>query len=77
MKYSDERAGLRGNGLQLTVVKGGENFTPDLVRAGQRASRFVNEPAPAPWLVHGAPESYLRDGVRCISWRRFAEPLLT
>jgi predicted AAA+ superfamily ATPase len=63
-------------GLQCVEIKSSQTITPDLVRAGQRASRFVNEPAPVPWLVHGAPESYLRDGVRCISWQRFAEPLL-
>ena len=62
-------------GLQCVEIKSSQTITPDLVRAGQRASRFVNEPAPAPWLVHGAPESYLREGVRCISWQRFAEPL--
>ncbi len=62
-------------GLQCVEIKSSQTITPDLVRAGQRASRFVNEPAPAPWLIHGAPESYLREGVRCISWQRFAEPL--
>ena len=63
-------------GLQCVEIKSSQTITPDLVRAGQRASRFVNEPAPAPWLIHGAPESYLREGVHCISWQRFAEPLL-
>ncbi len=62
------------DGLQCVEIKSSQTITPDLVRAGQRASRFVNEPAPAPWLIHGAPENYTRDGVRCISWQRFADP---
>jgi predicted AAA+ superfamily ATPase len=61
-------------GLQCVEIKSGQTITPDLVRAGLRAARFVTEPAPAPWLIHGAPESYSREGVRCISWRRFAQP---
>ncbi|TXT41689.1 MAG: ATPase (AAA+ superfamily)-like protein [Comamonadaceae bacterium] len=61
-------------GLQCVEIKSSQTITPDLVRAGQRAARFVNEPAPAPWLIHGAPESYTREGVRCISWQRFADP---
>lgn len=62
-------------GLQCVEIKSGQTITPDLVRAGLRASRFVSEPAPPPWLIHGAPESYTREGVRCISWQRFADPL--
>jgi predicted AAA+ superfamily ATPase len=61
-------------GLQCVEIKSSQTITPDLVRAGQRASRFVTEPAPAPWLVHGAHENYTREGVRCISWQRFADP---
>ncbi len=60
-------------GLQCVEIKAGQTITPDLVRAGQRAARFVNEPAPTPWLIHGAPENYSREGVRCISWQRFAD----
>jgi hypothetical protein len=63
-------------GLQCVEIKSSQTITPDLVRAGQRASRFVTEPAPPPWLIHGAPESYTREGVRCISWQHFAQPLL-
>ncbi len=64
-------------GLQCVEIKSSQTITPDLVRAGQRAARFVTEPAPAPapWLIHGAPENYTREGVRCISWQRFADPL--
>ena len=62
-------------GLQCVVIKSSQTITPDLVRAGQRASRFVTEPAPPPWLLHGAPENYTREGVRCISWQQFAQPL--
>lgn len=62
------------SGLQCVEIKSSQTITPDLVRAGQRASRFVSEPAPAPWLIHGAPENYTREGVRCISWLRFADP---
>ncbi|MBC7617375.1 MAG: ATP-binding protein [Candidatus Saccharibacteria bacterium] len=61
-------------GLQCVEIKSSQTITPDLVRAGQRASRFVTEPAPAPWLIHGAPENYTREGVRCISWQQFAKP---
>ena len=61
-------------GLQCVEIKSSQTITPDLVRAGQRASRFVSEAAPAPWLIHGAPENYTREGVRCISWQRFAQP---
>ncbi len=61
-------------GLQCVEIKSSQTITPDLVRAGQRASRFVSEAAPAPWLIHGAPENYTREGVRCISWQRFADP---
>lgn len=61
-------------GLQCVEIKSSQTITPDLVRAGQRASRFVTEPAPAPWLIHGAPETYTRSGVRCISWQQFAQP---
>lgn len=62
-------------GLQCVEIKSSQTTTPDLVRAGQRASRFVTEPAPAPWLLHGATESYTREGVRCISWQQFSQPL--
>lgn len=62
------------SGLQCVEIKSSQTITPDLVRAGQRASRFVSEPVPAPWLIHGAPENYTREGVRCISWQRFADP---
>ncbi|MEI8155953.1 MAG: ATP-binding protein [Burkholderiales bacterium] len=62
-------------GLQCIEIKSSQTVTPDLVRAGLRASRFVNEPAPAPWLIHGATDNYTREGVRCISWQRFAYPL--
>jgi len=62
-------------GLQCVEIKSSQTITPDLVRAGQRAARFVTEPVPEPWLLHGAEESYTREGVRCISWRRFADPL--
>lgn len=65
------------HGLQCVEIKSSQTITPDLVRAGQRASRFVTEPAPAPWLIHGASESYVREGVRCISWQQFAQPLKT
>ena len=61
-------------GLQCVEIKSSQTITPDLVRAGLRAAHFVTEPAPPPWLIHGAPESYPREGVRCISWRRFAQP---
>lgn len=61
-------------GLQCVEIKASQTITPDLVRAGQRAARFVTEPAPPPWLLHGAPESYMREGVRCISWQQFAQP---
>jgi predicted AAA+ superfamily ATPase len=61
-------------GLQCVEIKSGQTITPDLVRAGQRAARFVNEPAPAPWLIHGATDTYTREGVRCISWQQFAQP---
>lgn len=61
-------------GLQCVEIKSSQTITPDLVRAGQRASRFVSEPAPPPWLIHGALENYTREGVRCISWQRFAQP---
>ena len=64
-------------GLQCVEIKSSQTITPDLVRAGQRASRFVTEPSPAPWLIHGAPENYTREGVRCISWQQFAKPLKT
>lgn len=63
------------DGLQCVEIKSSQTITPDLVRAGQRASHFVTEPAPAPWLIHGAPENYTREGVRCISWQQFAQPL--
>jgi predicted AAA+ superfamily ATPase len=62
------------DGLQCVEIKSSQTITADLVRAGQRASRFVTEPAPAPWLIHGATDNYTRDGVRCISWQRFADP---
>lgn len=62
-------------GLQCVEIKSSQTITPDLVRSGQRASRFVTEPAPVPWLLHGATESYTREGVRCISWQQFAKPL--
>jgi len=62
-------------GLQCVEIKSSQTITPDLVRAGQRASRFVTEPAPPPWLIHGAPDNYTREGVRCISWQSFADPL--
>jgi predicted AAA+ superfamily ATPase len=62
-------------GLQCVEIKSSQTITPDLVRAGQRASRFVTEPAPQPWLIHGAPENYTREGVRCIGWQSFADPL--
>jgi predicted AAA+ superfamily ATPase len=65
-----------GQGLQCIEIKSSQTITPDLVRAGLRAARFVTEPAPAPWLIHGATDNYTREGVRCISWRRFAHPLL-
>lgn len=62
------------HGLQCVEIKASQTITPDVVRAGQRASRFVTEPAPAPWLIHGAPETYTREGVRCISWQAFSQP---
>lgn len=61
-------------GLQCVEIKSGQTITPDLVRAGRAATRFLTEPAPAPWLIHGGEESYTREGVRCISWRRFGQP---
>ena len=61
-------------GLQCVEIKSGQTLTPDLVRAGRAATRFLTEPAPAPWLIHGGEESYTREGVRCISWRRFGQP---
>ncbi len=65
------------SGLQCVEIKSSQTITSDLVRAGQRASRFVTEPAPAPWLIHGAAETYTREGVRCISWQQFAQPQQT
>jgi predicted AAA+ superfamily ATPase len=64
-----------GVGLQCVEIKSSQTITSDLVRAGLRAARFVNEPAPPPWLIHGASDNYTREGVRCISWQRFANPL--
>lgn len=61
-------------GLQCVEIKSGQTLTPDLLRAGKQANRFVNEAKPAPWLIHGGNENYLREGVRCISWQRFARP---
>ncbi len=61
-------------GLQCIEIKSGQTLTPDLIRAGRAATRFLTEPAPAPWLIHGGQESYSREGVRCISWRRFGQP---
>ena len=62
------------HGLQCVEIKSGQTLTPDLVRAGRHANRFVTEPGPPPWLIHGGSENYTRDGVRCISWQRFALP---
>ena len=64
-------------GLQCVEIKSGQTITPDLVRAGRAATRFLTEPAPAPWLIHGGEESYTREGVRCISWQRFGQPAAT
>ena len=64
-------------GLQCVEIKSGQTLTPDLVRAGRAATRFLTEPAPAPWLIHGGEESYTREGVRCISWQRFGQPAAT
>ena len=64
-------------GLQCVEIKSGQTLTPDLVRAGRAATRFLTEPAPPPWLIHGGEESYTREGVRCISWRRFGQPSAT
>jgi predicted AAA+ superfamily ATPase len=63
-------------GLQCVEIKSGQTLTPDLVRAGKVANRFVTEASPAPWLIHGGVENYAREGVRCISWQRFAKPHL-
>jgi predicted AAA+ superfamily ATPase len=63
-------------GLQCVEIKSGQTLTPDLVRAGKHANRFVTEASPAPWLIHGGVENYAREGVRCISWQRFAHPWL-
>jgi predicted AAA+ superfamily ATPase len=63
-------------GLQCVEIKSGQTLTPDLVRAGKAANRFVTEASPAPWLIHGGVENYAREGVRCISWQRFAHPWL-
>ena len=63
-------------GLQCVEIKSSQTITPDLVRAGRRAAHFVNEPAPVPWLIHGALDNYRREGVSCISWQRFANPQL-
>ena len=61
-------------GLQRVEIKSGQTLTPDLIRAGRAAMRFLTEPAPPPWLIHGGEESYTRESVRCISWRRFGQP---
>jgi len=62
------------NGLQCVEIKSGQTLTPDLVRAGKLANRFVTEASPAPWLIHGGTDNYTREGVRCISWQRLACP---
>ena len=64
-------------GLQCVEIKSGQTLTPDLVRAGKSANRFVTEPSPAPWLIHGGTDNYVREGVRCISWQRLAQPELS
>ncbi|HEY8905906.1 MAG TPA: ATP-binding protein [Rhodoferax sp.] len=63
-------------GLQCVEIKSGQTLTPDLVRAGKQANRFVNETSPEPWLIHGGTDNYTREGVRCISWQRLACPQL-
>jgi predicted AAA+ superfamily ATPase len=63
-------------GLQCVEIKSGQTLTPDLVRAGKSANRFVTEASPAPWLIHGGTDNYVREGVRCISWQRLARPQL-
>ncbi len=62
------------HGLQCVEIKSGQTLTPDLMRAGKSANRFVTEASPAPWLIHGGTESYVREGVRCISWQRLTQP---
>jgi len=63
-------------GLQCVEIKSGQTLTADLIRAGKQANRFVSEPSPAPWLIHGGSDNYTREGVRCISWQRLACPAL-
>jgi len=63
-------------GLQCVEIKSGRTLTPELIRAGKQANRFVSEPSPAPWLIHGGDDNYTREGVRCISWQRLAYPRL-
>ncbi len=63
-------------GLQCVKIKSGQTITPDLVRAGRQANRFVTERSPAPWLIHGGDDNYTREGVRCISWQRLSQPHL-
>ena len=59
--------------LQMVEVKSGQTVTSDYIKAAQRAIRFAPDEALAPWLIHGGEESYERNGVQVMGWRKLRE----
>jgi predicted AAA+ superfamily ATPase len=63
----------QGARLQPVEIKSGQTVTQDYLCAGQKAARFAGEEAASPWLVYGGDESYIRSGVKVLSWRALAK----
>jgi uncharacterized protein len=59
--------------LQMVEIKSGQTVTSDYIRAAQRAIRFASHEALAPWLIHGGEESYERNGVKVMEWKKLRE----
>lgn len=55
--------------LQMVEIKSGQTVTSDYIKAAQRAIRFAPDEALTPWLIHGGPDSYERNGVHVIGWQ--------
>lgn len=55
--------------LQMVEIKSGQTVTSDYIEAAQRAIRFAPDEALTPWLIHGGPDSYERNGVHVIGWQ--------
>lgn len=61
------------SGLQTIEIKSGRTVTSDYLQAARKSAHFAGPEARTPWLIHGGPDHYERNGVQVMGWQTLAD----